>query len=368
MTTLSDKVSLSALDPFRLRVMLLCHVQNGAQQRFLDAYEQIRHNVASIPGHVSDQLCQSIDDPSAWLITSEWESAPPFLAWVDSEAHRDLVKPLHGCVRDTRSLRYSIMRETPTAADGGGRLQTAPRIGDALIRHAITFTIKPGSEQAVAEILAGYTSLQAKVDETTSLHRTSLFMLGNRVVRTVEVKGDLVAALRYVAMQPEVRAVEEAINPHLEHDRDLGDPNSAREFFAHAAVPAVHHLSTGGMWSPEPRRYALMYPVKAGCGLAAAKHLAHQDELASEDPETPLAAATLFLREGLVVRLIDLRTNIEQAPDVAVGAGGPRRKASVLARLLDLAPGIDLAEDTGMKRFIDEYRMDLVTDRRSADS
>jgi heme-degrading monooxygenase HmoA len=368
MTTLPDKVSLSALDPFRLRVMLLCHVQDGAQQRFLEAYEQIRHNVASIPGHVSDQLCQSIDDPSAWLITSEWESAPPFIAWVDSQAHRDLVKPLHSCVRDTRSLRYSIMRETPTSAEGAGQLQAAPRIGDGLIRHAITFTIKPGSERAVAEILAGYTSLKAKVDETTSLRRTSLFMHGNRVLRAVEVKGDLVAALRYVAMQPEVRAVEEAINPHLEHDRDLGDPNSAREFFAHAAVPAVHHLSTGGVWSPELRRYALMYPVKPDSALAAAKHLAHQDDLAAEDPETPLAASTVFLREDLVVRLIDLRTPIEQAEAVAAGVAGPRRKTAVLARLLDLAPGIDLSADKGIKRFIDEYRMDLVTDRRSADS
>jgi heme-degrading monooxygenase HmoA len=368
MATMSDKVSLSALDPFRLRVMLLCHVQDGAQQRFLDAYEQIRHNVASIPGHVSDQLCQSIDDPSAWLITSEWESTPPFLAWVDSEAHRDLVKPLHNCVRDTRSLRYSIMRETPTPAHGTGRLQVAPRIGDGLIRHAITFTIKPGSERAVAEILASYTSLRSRVDDTTSLQRTSLFMHGNRVVRTVEVKGDLVAALRYVAMQPEVRAVEEAINPHLEHDRDLGDPNSAREFFAHAAVPAVHHLSTGGVWSPELRRYALMYPVKPGCALAAAKHLAQQDELAADDPETPLAAGTVYLREDLVVRLVDLRAPIEEDPALAVGVAGPRRKAAVLGRLLDLAPGIDLSADEGPKHFIGAYRMDLVTDRRSAES
>lgn len=368
MTIQSDKVSLSALDPFRLRVMLLCHVQDGAQQRFLDAYEQIRHSVASIPGHVSDQLCQSIDDPSAWLITSEWDSAPPFLAWVDSEAHRDLVKPLHGCVRDTRSLRYSIMRETPTTDGREGRLQTAPRVGDGLIRHAITFTVKPGSEQAAAEILAGYNSPKAEVDETTRLHRTSLFMHGNRVLRAVEVKGDLVAALRYVALQPEVRAVEEAINPHLERDRDLNDPNSAREFFAHAAVPAVHHLSTGGMWSPEPHRYALEYPVKSGCGLAVAKHLAHQDELAAEDPETALASGTVFLREDLLIRLVDLRAPIEQDPAVAIGVSGPRRKTAVLARLLDLAPGIDLASAKGPQRFLDEYRMDLVTDRRSAGS
>jgi heme-degrading monooxygenase HmoA len=368
MTTLSEKVSLSALDPYRLRVVLLCQIQNGAQQRFLDAYEEIRHRVASVPGHVSDQLCQSIEDPSSWLITSEWESAPPFLAWVDSEAHRELVKPLHGCVRDTRSLRYSVMRETPSTGDRvNGRYQTVPRVGDGLIRHAITFTVKPGSEREVAGILAGYSSPKAQVDGTTRLHRTSLFMHGNRVVRVVEVKGDLVAALRHVAMQPEVRAVEEAINPHLEQDRDLNDPDSAREFFARAAMPAVHHLSAVGAWSPELRRYALCYPVKPGCGLSAARHLAHQDELAAEDPDTPLAGSTMFLRDDLLVRVVDMLTPIEQDPVLAVGVSGPR-KASVLGRLLDLGPHTDLTDPEGPKRFLAEYRMDLVTDRSSADS
>ncbi|MEK8173144.1 antibiotic biosynthesis monooxygenase family protein [Streptomyces sp. M19] len=47
----------------RLRVVLLLDVRAGAEQRFLRAYDQLRHQVASVPGHVSDQLCQSIEDP-----------------------------------------------------------------------------------------------------------------------------------------------------------------------------------------------------------------------------------------------------------------------------------------------------------------
>ena len=68
----------------------------------------------------------------------------------------------------------------------------------------------------MAEILANYSPPQAQVDATTRLCRTSLFMRGNRVVRAVEVTGDLGNAMRHVAAQPEVRAVEEAINPYLE--------------------------------------------------------------------------------------------------------------------------------------------------------
>ncbi len=142
-----------------------------------------------------------------------------------------MVKPLHSCVRDTRSLRFHVVRETshPAAGDGTARggLQTSPWIGDGVIRHALTFTVKPGSEEAVGKILADYALAEPRVDDTTRLCRTSLFLHGNRVVRAIEVRGDLLAALRHVAEQPEVRAVEEAINPYLEQDRDLGDPESA---------------------------------------------------------------------------------------------------------------------------------------------
>lgn len=110
--TMSGRISQSAFDGSRLRVILLLDLYEGAQEQFLEAYEHMRNKVASVPGHISDQLCQSIENPSQWLITSEWESAPPFLAWVNSEEHVETVRPMHSCVRDTRSMRYSVVRET----------------------------------------------------------------------------------------------------------------------------------------------------------------------------------------------------------------------------------------------------------------
>ncbi|MGF1428551.1 antibiotic biosynthesis monooxygenase family protein, partial [Kitasatospora sp. LaBMicrA B282] len=112
MTTLSDRPD-PTLANSRLRVVLLLDVHDGQEANFLDAYEQIRHQVAGVPGHISDQLCQSLGNSSQWLITSEWESAEPFLSWVESAAHRKVVEPLHACVSDTRSLRFVIARETP---------------------------------------------------------------------------------------------------------------------------------------------------------------------------------------------------------------------------------------------------------------
>ncbi|MEU2436549.1 SchA/CurD-like domain-containing protein [Streptomyces rubradiris] len=360
MTTLSEKpsapstrqvskrVSQSVFDGSRLRVVLLVDVHDGAQQQFLEAYEQLCNQVAQVPGHVSDQLCQSIENPSQWLITSEWESAPPFLTWVNSEEHVRMVEPLHSCVRDTRSLRFHVVRETGGAAADSAerrRLQTSPRIGDGVIRHALTFTVRPGSEAEVKRILADYASPRARVDETTRLCRTSLFMHGNRVVRAIEVRGDLLAALRHVARQPEVRAVEEAINPYLEHERDLNDQESARVFFTRAALPAVHHVTADEL--TEGERLARYYPARPGGGMRLAELLAQRDEAAADDPDSPVLRSTIFQRDDVVVRLLDVRPGL--------GTQAALAEPGHLAGLEALLDG----EPVGM---------DLVTDRRSPDA
>ncbi|MFK4221987.1 SchA/CurD-like domain-containing protein [Streptomyces sp. NPDC019890] len=367
MTTLSERISQSAFDGSRLRVVLLLDLHDGAQKEFLEAYEHLRNQVASVPGHISDQLCQSIENPSQWLITSEWESAPPFLAWVNSEEHVETVQPLHSCVRDTRSLRFSVLRETGKAHVSSpeelkGRLQASPRLGDGVVRHALTFTVKPGSEKKVAKILSGYTSPAARVDENTRLRRTSLFMHGNRVVRAIEVQGDLLAALRHVARQPEVREVEEAINPYLEQDRDLNDPNSARMFFTRAALPAVHHVAADGPHSAELKRHALYYPAKEGCGMALARLLAKQDAAAADSPDSPIASSTIFQRDDIVVRLIDVDGRLDDRPALALAVSGPR-KAATLARLLEGGADGVLGNEKEMSRFLADSDMQLITDR-----
>jgi heme-degrading monooxygenase HmoA len=383
MTTLHDRTSQpSAVGTSRLRVLFLMDVLDGHQERFLEAYERIRHQVAEVPGHISDQLCHSLGNSSQWLITSEWESSEPFLAWVDSPAHREQVAPMSACLSSNSSLRYVIMRETPdpltcrpepsggaanhrrsaTAAEASPTepLPAPPLASGGIVRHALTFTVKPGSESAVAEILANYSAPQAQVDATTRLCRTSLFMRGNRVVRAVEVTGDLGNAMRHVAAQPEVRAVEEAINPYLEQARDFSDPTSVRAFFARAALPAVHHVQAVAGPAGEATRWGFLYPVRPGYGAKAMRLFADLDQAAAADPDQRLAGSTLFMRDDLLVRVVDLRGPARgKSADPAMGAD-----PGELSLLLDPSQDWDLTTKDGV---LASCAMELITDRMARD-
>ena len=381
MATLHDRPLLpSAVGTSRLRVLFMMDVLDGHQERFLEAYEQVRHQVAGVPGHISDQLCQSLGNSSQWLITSEWESSEPFLAWVDSPVHRELVAPMSACLRSKSSLRYIIARETPAPLTAGGAASQgrpatavgAPRTGPlpapplasgGIVRHGLTFTVKPGSEPAVAEILASYSPPQARVDAATRLCRTSLFMRGNRVVRAVEVTGDLGNAMRHVAAQPEVRAVEEAINPYLEQARDFSSPTSVRAFFARAALPAVHHVQALAGPAGEAARWGFLYPVRPGYGATAMRLFADLDQAAAGDPDQPLAGSTLFMRDDLLVRVVDLRRpDREKSADPAVGAD-----PGDLSLLLDPGQDWDLTTKDGLRDFLASCAMELITDRVARD-
>lgn len=364
MTVLPPRVSHSAFDGARLRVLLLVDLQEGTQEEFLHAYGQMNEKVAAVPGHISDQLCQSIENPLQWLITSEWQDAPTFLAWANSDEHLAVVEPMQNCIRTTRSLRYNVLRETHGASDAGRQPaapapQVAPRLGEGVVRHALTFTVKPGSEDIVAKILADYDSPAAQVDDTTRLRRTSLFLHGNRVVRAVEVEGDLTAALRHIARQPEIRAVEEAVDPHLEQERDLSDPRSARAFFARAALPMVHHESMTGHAPADLHRHALLYEAAPGCGSRLARLLAAADEAVADDPSNPVAVSTLFQSGDVVVRLVDMAGPLDARPEAVLGIA-PGRVAE-FARLL--RPGHAPAPGQDLAGFLADRAMTPITER-----
>jgi heme-degrading monooxygenase HmoA len=98
------------------RVVFLVRVPAERTERFLRAYESIRHKVANgVEGHLVDQVCQALADPEQWLITSEWTSLEAFEAWERSQGHRELVRPMRECMTEARSLRFIVHLQTSAA-------------------------------------------------------------------------------------------------------------------------------------------------------------------------------------------------------------------------------------------------------------
>lgn len=108
-------------------------------------------------------------------------------------------------------------------------------------RHAILFTVKPGSEDEVARILSSYERPPAEIDEETRLLATTVFMKDNVVIRVFDVEGSLEKVMRHLSQMPQIREAEEALNPYLEEPRDLSDPEGARQFFGRAMMRRVTH-------------------------------------------------------------------------------------------------------------------------------
>jgi heme-degrading monooxygenase HmoA len=100
----------------KARLVVSVRLKPGSEKRFLAAYDAIHQRVSEeIPGHIAHQLCQSLDDPACWIITSEWENVEAS-AWDGSEEHRKLVTPLRDCFEEGSSEKFEVRVESSPAA------------------------------------------------------------------------------------------------------------------------------------------------------------------------------------------------------------------------------------------------------------
>lgn len=106
-------------------------------------------------------------------------------------------------------------------------------------RYAITFEIKPGSEEAVRRLLAGYEPPEWVTADGTRLLSTSIFMKGTTVVRVLEIDGNLQSVMAHLAGQPSIQQLERELNEHLVVPRDMSSPEGAKAFFRTAIMEHV---------------------------------------------------------------------------------------------------------------------------------
>lgn len=198
-----------------------------------------------------------------------------------------------------------------------------------MTRYALTFPVKPGSESAVAEIMANYRGpAPAPVRQPARplLDRTSVFMAGTHVVRLVDIHCAPIEAARHLRSQPQIQAVETLLQPHLLHGRDLSDESGLRRFLA-AAVMRVRVARPAP--TSRARRYATLYRAAPGRG---------RDLVALPAGRFPDAASgvTLCRRRDLVVQVVET----DGEPPRQAGPGTELvRAVTVMDLLTDRAVG-----------------------------
>ena len=73
------------------------------------AYAALRARLEQgVPGLLAHQLCQDVEDPGRWIITSEWEEIEDSASWDRSEEHNRLVQPLRECFERAASRKYLV--------------------------------------------------------------------------------------------------------------------------------------------------------------------------------------------------------------------------------------------------------------------
>ncbi|APU14252.1 SchA/CurD-like domain-containing protein [Actinoalloteichus fjordicus] len=114
---------------------------------------------------------------------------------------------------------------------------------------AITYDIKPGHEDEVAEVFSGFRRVRSPAvpddegREAAKILATAVFIRDGLLVRFIEYEGDLDAVARFMAVQPGVREVERRLAPYLNNPRDTGTVEGFVATFKQSMLRSVTQIS-----------------------------------------------------------------------------------------------------------------------------
>jgi heme-degrading monooxygenase HmoA len=91
------------------RFVLEFQVVPGREDDVMRAYEALRARLEQgVPGLLGHQLCQNVEDPQRFIITSEWEDIEASTRWDRSDEHNKLVGPIRDCFERAASTKFEV--------------------------------------------------------------------------------------------------------------------------------------------------------------------------------------------------------------------------------------------------------------------
>ncbi|WP_211265298.1 SchA/CurD-like domain-containing protein [Actinacidiphila oryziradicis] len=145
-------------------------------------------------------------------------------------------------VGDTFTARkYSLSRSPELNSRNSAPCFSVTSPGGVMQRYAVTFRVRPGTEEDVANLLATYDPPNPEIDDETRLLSTSVFMKDQQIVRMIEFEGDFVKIMAHLSQDPNIQYVEHELDKYLieEDRRDMSNPQGAKEFFMRAMMRTV---------------------------------------------------------------------------------------------------------------------------------
>jgi hypothetical protein len=114
---------------------------------------------------------------------------------------------------------------------------------------AISYDIKPGYEDEIAELFASFRRVDSPVlrsddgQQVGALLGTAVFIRDGLLVRFIHYEGDISEVGRHMSRQPGVHHLEQALKPYLATPRDTAAPDRFEAFFAKNLLRCVQQFS-----------------------------------------------------------------------------------------------------------------------------
>ncbi|GLZ32177.1 SchA/CurD [Lentzea sp. NBRC 105346] len=114
---------------------------------------------------------------------------------------------------------------------------------------AITYHVKPGFEEEIAEIFANFKRVDTpdlsdeNGEQVGRLLGTAVFIQDEIMVRVIHYEGDFSAIGRHMAKQKGVHLLEAKLAPYLKQQRDTSTPEAFGTYFRNATMRCIAQLS-----------------------------------------------------------------------------------------------------------------------------
>jgi hypothetical protein len=114
---------------------------------------------------------------------------------------------------------------------------------------AITYRVKPGNEDKIAEIFAGFQRVNrpdfsdADGNAAGKLLGTAVFIKDDVMVRVIHYEGDFAWVGRHMGQQQGVHLIEDALAPYLAYDRETESEAGFGAYFKDATMRCISQLS-----------------------------------------------------------------------------------------------------------------------------